>query len=252
MKKYMLLLCALAVFAGAGILFFGCATQQESVKEEVSESEEKTAPEQESKQQPEEQKDVEIVQRVDLDGDGVIDDVDKCAATPEGAIVDESGCPKDSDNDGVYDGLDRCPETVSGVPVDGNGCPVAGPSGRTGRYKVVMEFESNSASVRSSYYTMYGDQVEKIRRQNPYLEILRVEVYGHSDNTGSMEYNMGLSERRARSVSRFISSQFGIDPKVIETAAYGESKPLESNRSRGGRQKNRRVEVYLTLKNLDN
>ena len=168
------------------------------------------------------------------------------------AIVDEYGCPKDSDNDGVYDGLDRCPDTVSGMPVDANGCPEAGPSGKVGRYKVVLEFDSDSASVRTGYYNTYKDQIAKIRKQNPYLEILRVEVYGHSDSTGTKKHNMDLSERRARSVSRFITMRLGIDSKLLETRAYGEIKPLESNRSRRGRQKNRRVEVYLTVKNLDN
>jgi OOP family OmpA-OmpF porin len=256
MKKYILLLCALVVVIGISLVFSGCATQKEAAKEEVSKPKEKAAPEpekkQEPKQEPAEEKDMQIVQRIDSDGDGVSDDTDKCADSPAGAIVDEYGCPKDSDNDGVYDGLDRCPGTVSGVKVDAYGCPAAGPSGKVGRYKVVLEFDSDSASVRPGYYTMYQDQIAKIRKQNPYLEILRIEVYGHSDSTGTKKHNIKLSERRARSVSSFITSKFGIDSKLIETRAYGEMKPLESNRSSRGRQKNRRVEVYLTVKNLDN
>jgi OOP family OmpA-OmpF porin len=257
MKKYILLLCALVVFIGVGVVFSGCATQQEAAKEEVAEPQQKkTAPEpeqkQEQKQEPAEEKDMEIVQRIDSDGDGVSDDKDKCADSPAGAIIDEYGCPKDSDNDGVYDGLDRCPGTVSGMPVDANGCPVAGPSGKVGRYKVVLEFDSDSDSVRPGYYTMFQDQIAKIREQNPSLEILRVEVYGHSDRTGTERHNMDLSKRRARSVSRFITSKFGIDSKLIEMRSYGEMKPVASNSSRGGRQKNRRVEVYLTVKYLDN
>ncbi len=59
----------------------------------------------------------------DADGDGVIDKLDKCPATPSGATVDSDGCPKDSDGDGVYDGLDKCPDTPKGAVVDETGCP---------------------------------------------------------------------------------------------------------------------------------
>lgn len=60
---------------------------------------------------------------VDSDGDGVIDNHDRCPDTPKGATVDAEGCPKDSDGDGVYDGLDRCPGTPKGATVDTKGCP---------------------------------------------------------------------------------------------------------------------------------
>lgn len=59
----------------------------------------------------------------DGDGDGVIDRRDECSETPEGAMVDECGCPTDSDGDGVYDGIDKCPDTPEGWPVDEEGCP---------------------------------------------------------------------------------------------------------------------------------
>jgi OOP family OmpA-OmpF porin len=59
----------------------------------------------------------------DSDGDGVPDGVDRCANTPPGASVNASGCTQDSDSDNIADGLDRCPDTESGVLVDPNGCP---------------------------------------------------------------------------------------------------------------------------------
>ncbi|HEY6194550.1 MAG TPA: OmpA family protein [Candidatus Eisenbacteria bacterium] len=59
---------------------------------------------------------------VDLDHDGVFDRIDRCDNTPEGAVVDEWGCPLDSDHDGVFDGLDKCPDTPPGEFVDRNGC----------------------------------------------------------------------------------------------------------------------------------
>ncbi len=60
----------------------------------------------------------------DGDGDGVRDRRDKCAGTPQGAVVDVRGCPLDGDGDGVWDGLDACPDTGAGCPVDERGCPL--------------------------------------------------------------------------------------------------------------------------------
>jgi outer membrane protein OmpA-like peptidoglycan-associated protein len=59
----------------------------------------------------------------DSDADGVPDGVDRCANTPPGAEVNATGCTQDSDGDNIPDGLDRCPDTESGVLVDPNGCP---------------------------------------------------------------------------------------------------------------------------------
>ena len=58
----------------------------------------------------------------DSDGDGVLDNKDRCPDTPTGASVDARGCPSDSDGDGVPDGIDRCPTTVAGAAVDARGC----------------------------------------------------------------------------------------------------------------------------------
>jgi len=59
---------------------------------------------------------------LDADGDGVLDNRDRCADTPTGASVDTRGCPSDTDGDGVPDGVDRCSTTVAGAAVDVRGC----------------------------------------------------------------------------------------------------------------------------------
>ena len=58
----------------------------------------------------------------DADGDGVLDNRDRCEDTPAGASVDARGCPSDGDGDGVPDGIDRCTATVAGAAVDARGC----------------------------------------------------------------------------------------------------------------------------------
>jgi len=62
--------------------------------------------------------------RLDTDGDGVTDDMDKCPGTPAGTAVDSSGCPvpQDDDGDGVTNDIDKCPGTPAGASVDASGC----------------------------------------------------------------------------------------------------------------------------------
>lgn len=65
----------------------------------------------------------------DADGDGVLDDRDRCPNTPMGTQVDSTGCPipVDSDGDGVMDDRDQCPNTPAGTEVDSTGCPIPEP-----------------------------------------------------------------------------------------------------------------------------
>ncbi len=59
----------------------------------------------------------------DTDGDGVANGVDRCPNTAVGALVDAAGCTRDSDGDNIADGIDKCPDTPTGVLVDSTGCP---------------------------------------------------------------------------------------------------------------------------------
>lgn len=58
----------------------------------------------------------------DSDGDGILNNRDRCAGTPAGAQVDGRGCPADTDSDGVPNGIDRCPNTAGGAHVNAEGC----------------------------------------------------------------------------------------------------------------------------------
>lgn len=71
-----------------------------------------------------------------------------------------------------------------------------------------------------------------------------VDVVGHTDSTGSTDYNQSLSERRARSVADYISARGVIRPR-INIGGYGETQPIADNGTNAGRQQNRRVEIYL-------
>jgi outer membrane protein OmpA-like peptidoglycan-associated protein len=69
-------------------------------------------------------------------------------------------------------------------------------------------------------------------------------VSGHTDNTGTEEYNQGLSERRAQAVRGFLAEN-GVASARLRAEGYGESLPVASNESVDGRSQNRRVEVQI-------
>jgi outer membrane protein OmpA-like peptidoglycan-associated protein len=71
-----------------------------------------------------------------------------------------------------------------------------------------------------------------------------VLIEGHTDSTGSATYNLDLAGRRARAVRTFLL-EGGIARKRVIAEGYGESYPVASNASSGGRQQNRRVEVVI-------
>lgn len=73
---------------------------------------------------------------------------------------------------------------------------------------------------------------------------MTVEVAGHTDSTGPEDYNLGLSERRAKAVTNYFIEK-GISAGRIATAYFGETKPKASNDTREGRAKNRRVEFTI-------
>jgi outer membrane protein OmpA-like peptidoglycan-associated protein len=75
----------------------------------------------------------------------------------------------------------------------------------------------------------------------PETEVL---IVGHTDSTGSDEYNMNLSIRRAESAKNFLVAQ-GVAAQRIRTSGRGESEPIASNATDAGRQENRRVEVAI-------
>lgn len=72
----------------------------------------------------------------------------------------------------------------------------------------------------------------------------KVVIMGHTDSRASHRYNQKLSERRAASVAKYLSEK-GIPATSMLAVGKGETRPVASNRTRAGMQKNRRVEVHI-------
>ena len=150
----------------------------------------------------------------------------KPAPTPAPTPVPE---PVDSDGDGVTDNLDQCPNTPIGASVDARGCWT---------YEAMVLFDFDSAEIKSEAYPML-DEASDILKKNPDL---KVQIDGHTDNTGPAAYNMTLSERRANVVMEYFISK-GVDAKRLTTKGFWFTKPAASNETEEGRAKNRRVEL---------
>jgi len=103
-------------------------------------------------------------------------------------------------------------------------------------------FATNSAELTGDGEAAMMDLVSQLSSMQ---EITSIDVVGHTDNRGSVEYNQGLSERRAQTVAAYITSQLP-DAPVSGVSGMGELNPIASNQTAEGRQANRRVEVTVT------
>ncbi len=175
----------------------------------------------------------------DTDKDGINDEEDKCPDVP--GVARYQGCPvPDKDGDGVNDEEDKCPNEAG--PASNFGCPVID--------VVVVEkinkaaqnifFATGSAKLLGKSFKSLKD-VAQIMQDNPSYKI---NVDGHTDNTGSNELNQKLSESRANSVKQYLVDN-GVNESKIVATGYGEDKPIEDNKTSAGRAKNRRVEMRL-------
>jgi OOP family OmpA-OmpF porin len=138
---------------------------------------------------------------------------------------------KDSDGDWVPDSLDKCPNTPPNMMVNHDGCPII--------TTLRLNFDYNKAYVKKIYYPQLK-KIARILKNNPNLKI---EIAGYTDDIGSEEYNLKLSQNRAQAVKNVLVKVYGIDPKRVVVKGYGEKYPLLPNDSATNRALNRRVEI---------
>lgn len=177
----------------------------------------------------------------DTDGDGLKDNEDRCPRVK--GPKENRGCPDtDRDNDGIVDRLDKCPD-VPGIKGRG-GCPkvVLVQKTKTG-IKILKKiyFRTNRARIKPVSFAVL-DQVAAVLKSNPKIS---VEIQGHTDSRGSASKNKKLSDRRAKSVRKYLIKK-GVDGGRLNGVGYGEEKAIDSNKTRDGRANNRRVEFKIT------
>jgi len=172
---------------------------------------------------------------LDSDRDGVVDRLDSCPGTPAGAGVDARGCELDSDGDGVVDRLDQCANTPTGTRVDARGCPPAARIELRG-----VHFDNDMATLRPDAVFILESAVATLQRNRN----LKVEIAGHTDDVGTVEHNLDLSQRRAQAVMDYFISR-GISAENLTAQGYGDRQPIAGNETPEGRASNRRVELRV-------
>jgi outer membrane protein OmpA-like peptidoglycan-associated protein len=103
-----------------------------------------------------------------------------------------------------------------------------------------ITFAVDSSDISGNFYAILDSVALVLNEYNKTL----VEVAGHTDSTGSAQYNQELSERRANSVAAYLRSRKVQGDRLMVVGA-GESYPLASNDTPSGRQMNRRVEITI-------
>jgi OOP family OmpA-OmpF porin len=104
-----------------------------------------------------------------------------------------------------------------------------------------VEFDFNKSFIKEEYHNDIK-KVADFMKEHPDTKIV---IKGHTDSIGKKSYNMRLSRARAKSLRQYLINKFGIDGSRIATIGYGPNKPIASNDTEEGRQKNRSAEAVI-------
>jgi peptidoglycan-associated lipoprotein len=105
-----------------------------------------------------------------------------------------------------------------------------------------VKFKSGSATLDSGASAALDEFAAKVKAsENQYW----VEIQGHTDNMGGTSFNDELGQRRAEAVRLYLSRQHQIPLARMSTISYGETAPVDSNKTRAGRAANRRVVLVV-------
>ena len=175
----------------------------------------------------------------DTDGDGTQDKNDKCVDVK--GPKENAGCPwPDRDGDKVFDKDDKCPD-VAGT-VANNGCPEVSDEvvKQLNAYAKTILFNSGKSSFQQQTYPVL-QSIAAILKEYPSSNF---SIEGHTDSDGKDASNQKLSEDRAAAVKGYLTEN-GIAASRLTSSGFGESKPIDSNKTKAGKANNRRVEVKL-------
>ena len=226
---------------------------------------------------------VDTGEATDTDGDGVLDAGDRCPSRPEDldGFADEDGCPDldndgdgiadvadlcpneaedvdgtqdtdgcidaDDDGDGIADVIDVCPkvaETFNGL-ADSDGCPdEALTRVNLERNRIVLlepiTFQGKTAELVPGSYLVLNELSVFLDSEG----VMRVRIESHTEATGDEAANQLLTEQQAQIVVDYLVQQ-GVARNRMEVVGYGSRMPIDSNRTPEGRQRNRRIEIYV-------
>jgi outer membrane protein OmpA-like peptidoglycan-associated protein len=185
----------------------------------------------------------------DNDNDGIPDKMDQCPNDPEDkdGFQDEDGCPDpDNDHDGIPDVRDKCPnepETFNGFE-DEDGCPDKGSVIIQDNNIIILDkiqFAYNSAEILPASNKILDAVATTL---NHHLEFSLVEVAGHADERGNVQYNLHLTQDRVNSVMRALIAR-SVDRQRLRSKGYGAFCPIDPGHNESAWEQNRRVEFKI-------
>src|SRR5215470_9856690 len=118
-------------------------------------------------------------------------------------------------------------------------------------YRVVTETSVHFGFDKDNLTKNAQEALDQLANDVPNAKGYIITVEGGTDSVGSAEYNYGLSERRADSVIQYLASKHNIPAHKIYLVGLGKDKPVDDNKTRDGRAKNRRVDVRLMTNTVE-
>ena len=103
-----------------------------------------------------------------------------------------------------------------------------------------IQFETGKDVIKKQSFLIL-DNVVKVMKENAEYKLV---INGHTDNQGDDAKNLTLSQNRANAVKKYLSDK-GVDASRLTATGYGETKPIDTNDTKEGRAKNRRVEFTV-------
>ncbi len=141
------------------------------------------------------------------------------------------------------DAADKCPNDPG--PPDNDGCPKKYTHIVVTQEKIELKqkifFDTDKATIQPRSFSLL-DEIGAVLKSRP---TMTVRIEGHTDSRGTRKHNMALSAARAESVRQHLVG-LGIDSSRMEAKGYGPDQPIETNKTAAGREKNRRVEFFIT------
>lgn len=104
-----------------------------------------------------------------------------------------------------------------------------------------MEFDTGKADIKPQY----RNEIDKVGEFMKQYSTTTAIIEGHTDNVGSYDYNMKLSQQRAENVVDYLVKNFGIEKSRLEAKGYGYTRRIAYNSTPEGRQKNRRINAVI-------
>lgn len=153
--------------------------------------------------------------------------------------------PADADADGVVDSADKCANTPANHKVDATGCTVFEEKmAAVGDIDIEVRFPFDSATVPAS-------QMSDVQGLGAFMQRFpdsTVRIEGHASNTGKADYNMRLSERRAKAVADILKRDFQISDARITAVGFGVTRPRMEGNTPEAHAANQRIEAKVTAK----